>query len=160
MSSFSDLNGVPCSGNEFLMKQVLRQEWGFDGFVVSDWDAIKELTVHGFTADDQHAVQEAIDAGIDMEMASTLYSQHLPALLEAGTIRQQQIDAMVCSIIKLKFQLGLFDNPYTDPGHYPRLVNAQHLQAAKEAALRSCVLLKNDQRKQFPKDKFLFHLAT
>ena len=146
MSSFSDLNGVPCSGNEFLMKQVLRQEWDFDGFVVSDWDAIKELTVHGFTADDRHAVQEAIDAGIDMEMASTLYSQHLPALLETGAIQQQQIDTMVCNILKLKLQLGLFDNPYTDPGDYPRLVNAQHLQAAKESALRSCVLLKNDQQ--------------
>ena len=144
MSSFSDLNGVPCSGNEFLMKQVLRQEWGFDGFVVSDWDAIKELTVHGFTADDGHAVQEAIDAGIDMEMASTLYSEHLPALLEAGTVQEQQIDTMVCNILKLKFKLGLFDNPYTDPGHFPRLVNARHLQAAKEAALHSCVLLKND----------------
>ena len=144
MSSFSDLNGVPCSGNEFLMKQVLRQEWGFDGFVVSDWDAIKELTVHGFTADDGHAVQEAIDAGIDMEMASTLYSEHLPALLEAGTVQEQQIDTMVCNILTLKFKLGLFDNPYTDPGHFPRLVNARHLQAAKEAALHSCVLLKND----------------
>ena len=144
MSSFSDLNGVPCSGNEFLMKQILRQEWGFDGFVVSDWDAIKELTVHGFTADDGHAVQEAIDAGIDMEMASTLYSEHLPALLEAGTIQEQQIDTMVGNILKLKFQLGLFDNPYTDPGQFPHPVNAQHLQAAKEAALHSCVLLKND----------------
>ncbi len=144
MSSFSDLNGVPCSGNEFLMKQILRQEWGFDGFVVSDWDAIKELTVHGFTADDGHAVQEAIDAGIDMEMASTLYSEHLPALLEAGTVQEQQIDTMVCNILKLKFKLGLFANPYTDPGHFPRPVNVQHLQAAKEAALHSCVLLKND----------------
>ena len=146
MSSFSDLNGVPCSGNEFLMKQVLRHEWGFDGFVVSDWDAIKELTVHGFTADDGHAVQEAIDAGIDMEMASTLYGQHLPALLEAGTIQEQQIDAMVCNILKVKFQLGLFENPYTDPGHFAHPVNAQHLQAAKESALRSCVLLKNEQQ--------------
>jgi len=146
MSSFSDLNGVPCSGNEFLMKQVLRQEWGFDGFVVSDWDAIKELTVHGFTSDDRHAVQEAVDAGIDMEMASTLYSQHLPALLEAGKLQEQQIDTMVCNTLRLKFQLGLFDNPYTDPGHFPHPVNAQHLQAAKEAALRSCVLLKNDHQ--------------
>jgi beta-glucosidase len=87
-----------------------------------------------------------MDAGIDMEMASTLYSQHLPALLEAGTIQEQQIDTMVCNILKLKFQLGLFDNPYTDPGHFPRPVNAQHLQTAKEAALRSCVLLKNDHQ--------------
>jgi beta-glucosidase len=146
MSSFSDLNGVPCAGNEFLMKQVLRQEWDFNGFVVSDWDAIKELTVHGFTATDREAVLEATDAGIDMEMASPLYGQHLPALVEEGKVSEQQIDTMVCNILRLKFQLGLFDNPYTNPGHYPRLVNAQHLQAAKEAALRSCVLLKNDHQ--------------
>jgi len=144
MSSFSDLNGVPCAGNEFLMKQVLRQEWRFNGFVVSDWDAVKELTVHGFTADDRHAAREAVDAGIDMEMASALYAEHLPALIEQGSVSEQQIDTMVCNILRLKFQLGLFDNPYTNPGHFPRPVNARHQQAAKEAALRSCVLLKND----------------
>lgn len=144
MSSFSDLNGVPCAGNEFLMKQVLRQEWGFDGFVVSDWDAIEELTVHGFAANDRHATREAVQAGIDMEMASTLYARHLPALIEEGSISEQQIDAMVCNIVRLKFQLGLFDNPYTNPGHFPRPVNAEHQRAAKDSALRSCVLLKND----------------
>jgi len=146
MSSFSDLNGVPAAGNQFLMKQILRQEWNFEGFVVSDWDAIKELTVHGFTADDREAVLEAVGAGINMEMASGLYAHHIAALIEQSKISEQQIDSLVCSILKVKFQLGLFENPYTNPGDFPRPVNPQYLQAAKESALRSCVLLKNDHQ--------------
>jgi beta-glucosidase len=144
MSSFSDLNGVPACGNEFLMKQVLRTEWGFKGFVVSDWDAIRELTVHGFCADDREAVREAMNAGIDMEMASCLYREHLPGLIEDGLVPEQRIDDMVCNILRLKFRLGLFDNPYTDPGSFPPWVNETHLQAAKDVATRSCVLLKNE----------------
>lgn len=145
MSSFSDLNGVPGAGNEFLMKQILRQEWNYKGFVVSDWDAIKELTVHGFTANDREAVVEAINAGVDMEMASDLYAHHVQALIDDGAITMEQIDEMVCNILIPKYQLGLFANPYTDPGKFPRMVNDQHLQAAKEAAVKSCVLLKNDE---------------
>ena len=145
MSSFSDLNGVPAAGNGFLFKEVLREEWDFNGFVVSDWDAIRELTVHGFTANDKDAVSEAVNAGIDMEMASGLYREYLPELIAQDYVDEQQIDNMVCHILKLKFQLGLFDNPYTDPGRFPRCVNEEHLQAARAAAMRSCVLLKNDQ---------------
>ncbi|MFT6286651.1 MAG: beta-glucosidase [Alcanivorax sp.] len=146
MTSFSDLNGVPCAGNEFLLKDVLRGEWQYDGIVVSDWDAVKELTVHGFTANDCDAVREATTAGVDMEMASALYSEHLPSLVAAGTVSEEQIDVMVCNILRLKFQLGLFENPYTDPNKFPHHVNDQHLQAARDAALRSCVLLKNDNK--------------
>ncbi|MEH6518200.1 MAG: glycoside hydrolase family 3 N-terminal domain-containing protein [Halioglobus sp.] len=146
MTSFSDLNGVPCAGNEFLLKDVLRGEWQYDGIVVSDWDAVKELTVHGFTANDCDAVREATAAGVDMEMASSLYSEHLPSLVAAGTVSEEQIDVMVCNILRLKFQLGLFENPYTDPNKFPHHVNDQYLQAARDAALRSCVLLKNDNK--------------
>lgn len=146
MASFSDLNGVPASGNEFLMKQILREEWDYKGFVVSDWESIAQLTVHGFTVDDKHAALEAAQAGIDMEMASVVYAQHLGALVEEGAIVEQQLDEMVCNILKIKFQLGLFENPYTDPGLFPRLANAEHLRAAQEAARQSCVLLKNDQQ--------------
>lgn len=144
MSSFSDLNGVPASGNEFLMKQVLRKEWGFEGFVVSDWESIKELSVHGFTANDRESALAACEAGIDMEMASTTYADHLSSLLDEGKIEIQQIDTMVFNILRTKFQLGLFENPYTNPGEFPRLVNDEHLQAAKISAQQSCVLLKND----------------
>ena len=144
MSSFSDLNGVPAAGNQFLMQQVLRDEWNFQGFVVSDWDAIRELTVHGFTADDREAAAAAANAGIDMEMASTLYGDHLPHLIADGQVAESALDAMVYRILQLKFRLGLFDRPYTDPGHLPRPLNPEHLQLARESAVRSCVLLKND----------------
>ncbi len=143
MSSFSDLNGIPASGNEFLMKQVLRNEWDFKGFVVSDWESIKELSVHGFTANDKESALAALSVGIDMEMASTTYADHLATLLQEGKVKLQQIDNMVLNILNLKFQLGLFENPYTNPSEFPKLVNTQHLQAAKLAAQESCVLLKN-----------------
>ena len=146
MSSFSDLNGVPASGNEFLMKQVLREEWNFDGFVVSDWESIKELTVHGFTAHDYDAACEAANAGVDMEMASTLYREHLPALIEAGQVSMTQIDTMVANVLRIKLKLGLFEHAYTDPHDYPALVNDDHLQLAREVATKSCVLLKNDDK--------------
>jgi beta-glucosidase len=145
MSSFSDLNGVPAAGNEFLMKQILRDEWNFKGFVVSDWDAIRELTVHGFTANDREAAMAAVAAGINMEMASDLYAQHLQSLVAENRVSEQQIDNMVCNIVKLKFELGLFENPYTNPARFPKPVNNDHLQAARECAVRSCVLLKNNR---------------
>lgn len=145
MSSFSDLNGVPAAGNEFLMRQILRDEWGFKGFVVSDWDAIRELTIHGFSATDREAVMEATNAGINMEMASSLYREHIPALVAEGKIDVAELDALVYNILALKFELGLFANPYTNPKDFPDLVNDIFRQAAKEAAERSCVLLKNDQ---------------
>ena len=146
MSSFSDLNGIPASGNEFLMKQVLREEWNYEGFVVSDWDSIKELTVHGYTENDREAALEAANAGIDMEMASDLYRQHLPALVNEGKVSLRQIDEMVFNILKLKFQLGLFEQPFTDPHQLPTPVNASHLEAARSMAAKSCVLLKNDDQ--------------
>ncbi len=146
MSSFSDLNGVPPSGNDFLMRQVLRDEWGFEGFVVSDWDAIRELTVHGFSANDREAVVAATKAGINMEMASSLYKEHLPSLVNDGEIDETALDELVYSILKLKYELGLFDNPYTNPADFPQLVNHEHRQVAKTSALRSCVLLKNESQ--------------
>jgi beta-glucosidase len=154
MASFSDLNGIPASGNEFLMKQVLRQEWDFDGFVVSDWESIPELTTHGFTANDKEAAFEACNAGIDMEMASTLYAQQLAALIDEGRLSESQLDTMVRNILKTKFELGLFDDPFTNPSKFPRWLNADHQQAARELAVQSCVLLKNDnQTLPLSKDK-------
>ncbi|MGK0500780.1 MAG: beta-glucosidase [Oceanicoccus sp.] len=146
MSAFSDLNGVPATGNEFLMKQVLREEWGYDGFVVSDWDSIKELTVHGFAADEKAAALEAINAGIDMEMASSTYANHIESLIAEDKISQSQIDTMVFNILTTKFDLGLFENPYTNPDDLPPQVNEHYLQVAKDVAQESCVLLKNDQQ--------------
>ncbi|WP_064791270.1 beta-glucosidase BglX [Shewanella woodyi] len=152
MSAFNELNGIPASGNEWLMKQVLREEWGYDGFVVSDWESIKQLTIHGFCEDEKMAAFEAINAGIDMEMVSRNYQQHLEALIDEGKLELAQIDIMVRRILTLKYELGLFDNPFTDPKKLPTLLNPSHLLAAKEAAIKSCVLLKNSDHR-LPLDK-------
>lgn len=146
MSAFCDLNGVPASGNAWLMDQVLRKEWNYQGFVVSDWESIVEMSIHGFTEDDEHAALEAVNAGIDMEMASSTYRNHLENLVAAGKVSLEQIDRMVSRILTLKFQLGLFEKPYTNREDYPALVNDAHRQIAKEAAIKGCVLLQNRNR--------------
>lgn len=145
MSAFSDLNGVPASGNKWLMTDILRQEWDYKGFVVSDWESIQQLTTHGFSKDNKDAAYEAANAGIDMEMVSSTYLDHLPDLLAEGRIDMQQIDIAVTKILQLKWQLGLFESPYTDASLLPMPVNSDHLQIAKDAAIKSCVLLKNDK---------------
>lgn len=145
MSAFCDLNGVPASGNRWLMDTVLREEWAYDGVVVSDWESIVEMSVHGFTHDDKEAAYEAVMAGIDMEMASSSYLDHLEKLVEESKISLDQIDRMVGRILALKFELGLFENPYTKPEDHAQLLNKANLKAAKQSATKSCVLLKNDQ---------------
>lgn len=144
MSAFNDLNGVPASGNKWLMTDILRQEWNYPGFVVSDWESIQQLTTHGFSKDNKDAAYEAANAGIDMEMVSTTYLDHLPDLLAQGHISIQQVDTAVTKILQLKWQLGLFDSPYTDASMLPVPLNPEHLQIAKDAAIKSGVLLKNE----------------
>jgi beta-glucosidase len=144
MASFSDLNGVPATGNEFLMRQVLREEWGFDGFVVSDYNSIQQLAIHGLTENDRDSAYEAVTAGVDMEMASDAYVSSLAELVEDGRISLETIDTAVANILRAKFRLGLFDNPFTDPNGLPPDFNEHALQTAKRAALQSVVLLKND----------------
>ncbi|MFT5136899.1 MAG: beta-glucosidase [Arenicella sp.] len=143
MSAFCDLNGVPATGNTWLMDDLLRKEWGYEGVVVSDWESIVEMSVHGFTHDDEEAAYEAVMAGIDMEMASTSYSDHLENLVAQDKIKLAQIDKMVARILTLKFDLGLFENPYTRPEEHALVLNKSSLKVAKEAAVKSCVLLKN-----------------
>jgi len=143
MSAFSDLNGVPASGNKWLMTDILREEWDYQGFVVSDWESVVQLTTHGFSEDNKDAAYEAANAGIDMEMVSTTYLDHLPDLLAEGRVNIKQVNYAVTKILQLKWQLGLFDSPYTDANLLPKPLNSEHLQVAKEAAIKSCVLLKN-----------------
>ncbi len=143
MTSFSDLDGVPASGNRFLLKQVLRDEWQFDGFVVSDWASIEQMSIHGFTANDREAAFEAASAGLNMEMATSTYRENLPGLLESGRIDMEQIDAMVADILRVKIRLGLFEDPYTDPAEFPAIANEDHLATAEQLALQSLVLLEN-----------------
>ena len=144
MAAFSDLDGVPATGNKFLMRDVLRDEWNFNGFVVSDWDSVRQLAIHGLTANDRESVYEAVTAGVDMEMAGQSYVHHLEPLVDEGRIDVVMIDAMVANILRAKFRLGLFEKPYTDPEALPPIANEQALETARKAALQSVVLLKND----------------
>lgn len=144
MASFSDLNGVPATANEFLMRQVLREEWSFNGFVVSDYNSVHQLAVHGLTESDKESAFEAASAGIDMEMAGAAYSGHLAQLVEEGRVSIETIDFAVANILRAKFRLGLFENPYTNPADLPAIANDNALQTAKTAALQSVVMLKNE----------------
>jgi beta-glucosidase len=144
MTSFSDVNGVPATANTFLLRQVLRQEWSFGGFVVSDWGSIQQLAVHGLTADDAESAREAAIAGVDMDMAGGVYAAHLVRLVEEGRVGIDVIDSAVARILRLKFRLGLFERPYTEPGKMPSVALEERLRVAKQAALQSVVLLKNE----------------
>jgi beta-glucosidase len=147
MSAFNDLNGVPTSGNPRTLRKILRDEWGFRGFVVSDWTSIDELIQHGFAADGREAAQRALSAGVDMEMVSTHYRDHGASLVADKQLDLAMIDDAVRRILRVKFQLGLFERPYTDPAT-PRAsknpLSEEHLRVARELATQSVVLLKND----------------
>jgi beta-glucosidase len=144
MTSFSDLDGIPATANGFLLRKVLREEWGFDGFVVSDWDSIRQLAVHGLTAGDTDSACEAVTAGVDMDMAGGVYMGQLADLVAAGRIGTDVIDAAVANILRLKFRLGLFDRPIVERDGFPDVPPVERLRIARQAALESVVLLRND----------------
>ncbi|MDE5710029.1 MAG: glycosyl hydrolase, partial [Bacteroides sp.] len=114
MTSFNDNDGVPSTGNTFILKDVLRKEWGFDGLVVTDWASASEMMSHGFAADPKEVAMKAVNAGVDMEMVSYTFVRELPALLKEGKVKEAAIDEAVRNILRIKFRLGLFDNPYVD----------------------------------------------
>lgn len=143
MTSFSDIDGIPATASEFLLRETLRERWGFDGVVVSDWDAVRQLAVHGLTAGDRGSAQAAALAGVDIEMASTAYADHLASLIREGDVSEEILDGLVRNILVLKLRMGLFEDPYTDASQFPTPANAAHLRAAQEAAVASIVLLKN-----------------
>ncbi len=149
MSSFSDLNGIPASASEWLMQDILRDEWQFKGMVVSDWGSIKDLSTHGLTANDKESAYESASAGIDMEMVSTCYQNHFIELMEENKLSEAQLDSMVLRILRLKFQLGLFDDKgkTKKAERFDHLGNDEFLAAAKNAAVKSCVLLQNNTLK-------------
>jgi beta-glucosidase len=144
MSAFNDLNGVPTSANPLTLSNVLRGEWKFDGFVVSDYESVRELLNHGIATTEADAARQALNAGVDMEMVSRLYNKHVAQLLRDGKVSMQTIDEAVRRILRIKFRLGLFEHPYTDEAREGSVIfNTQHLAAAREVAARSMVLLKN-----------------
>lgn len=144
MTSFNDNDGVPSTGNRFILEQVLRKEWGFDGFVVSDWASVKEMIPHGFAKDDKEAAEKAVNAGVDMDMVSSTYINHMKQLLDEGKVKMSTIDNAVRNILRIKFRLGLFEHPYVDVSKPSVIYATEHLQKAKEAAIESAILLKNE----------------
>lgn len=144
MSAFNDLNGVPATGNEFTLKQILRDEWGFKGFVVSDWASVTEMVLHGYASDDKDAGVKAIHAGVDMEMASSSYFDNIKQLLEEKKITEAQIDDAVRNILTVKYRLGLFDNPYVNPEAQKKILDPAFLDHARKVARQSTVMLKNE----------------
>ena len=159
MSAFNDLDGLPTSANHFTLTEVLRGEWKFDGFVVSDYTSVEELMKHGVAADGAGAASEALNAGVDMEMVSRLYNKHGDALIKQGRLSMQTIDEAVRRILRIKFRLGLFEKPYADTTRESSAIfNRANVAAARELAARSLVLLKND-RNVLPLDKTVRSIA-
>ncbi|MDE3187872.1 MAG: glycoside hydrolase family 3 C-terminal domain-containing protein, partial [Acidobacteriota bacterium] len=145
MSAYMDLNDVPASGNHWLLTDILRKEWGFKGFVVSDAFAVASLQTHGYASDPADAALKAVSAGLDMDMASQTYTHNLAKLVTDGKVTEAQLDAAVLPILAIKYELGLFDNPYVDESKVEAtLTRPEGLALERKVAGRSMVLLKNE----------------
>ena len=144
MSAFNDINGTPASGNERTLREILKDEWGFPGFVVSDWDAIIEMIIHGVCRDKDDAAVMALRAGIDLDMASRAYLERLPRLVETNENLMSLLDESVRRILTVKRRLGLFEHPYVEPTRASILLCDEHRSCARQAATQSVVLLKNE----------------
>lgn len=149
MNSFNDINGIPATGNAHLQRDILKGKWNFQGFVVSDWGSIGEMVAHGYSKDLKEAAYSAITAGSDMDMESNAYRKHLAELVKEGRVSIDLIDDAVKRILRKKFELGLFDDPYrySDEKRAEKaLNNPEHRKAAREMAEKSIVLLKNENQ--------------
>lgn len=147
MPSFNSLNGIPSVANPWLMQKILKEEWNYQGLVISDYNALGELLVHGIAADEKQAAELAFQNGCDIEMCSSTYLHHLKELVEEGTVSEAQIDAAVLRVLSLKERMGLFDDPYhgADQQKAEALsLCPEHRRIAREAAEQSAVLLKNN----------------
>lgn len=146
MPAFNDINGVPCSVSRKLLRDILRKDWGFDGMTVSDSNAIAECVDHGIAEDKRDAAKQAILAGMDMDMSSNSYIENMKELVESGEVPMDVLDEAVANILRVKFELGLFDDPYrTDSQRESQTMGKPEYRAlAREAAQKSMVLLKND----------------
>jgi beta-glucosidase len=154
MSSFNSLNGVPATANPFLLQTILRDEWGFDGALVSDYTAVMELTHHGIALDAAMASQKALMAGVDIDMMSHYYDAELPALVKSGRVPMAVVDEAVRRVLRLKFALGLFEHPFTDGPEVTGAV-AEHRPLARQAAEESLVLLQNNPARGTVNDALL-----
>jgi len=144
MSAFHDLNGTPASANPFTLQQILREEWNFKGLVVSDWNSVGELIPQGVATDHKEAGKRAFLAGVDMDMISGSYYQHLAELVQEGLVSMERLDEAVRRILRIKIILGLFESPYADPKKAEAaILRPEYLETAREIATQSMVLLKN-----------------
>ena len=149
MNSFNELNGIPATGNTYLQRDILKGKWEFDGFVVSDWGSIEEMIPHGYAKDNKHAAQIAVNAGSDMDMESYLYVNELADLVREGTVKEAYIDDAAKRILRVKFELGLFDDPYKycDAQREKEVIGQQAFhEASLDMAKKSIVLLKNEDQ--------------
>lgn len=144
MTSFNDNDGIPASGNDYLLKDVLRKDWKFDGFVVSDWASMAEMIAHGYAKDGKDVARISANAGLDMEMVSGTYPKYLKELVQSGQVAMADIDNSVRNILRVKYRLGLFKNPYVDTSKTSTIYSQAHLQEARKAAVESAILLKNE----------------
>ncbi|MCD7746494.1 MAG: glycoside hydrolase family 3 C-terminal domain-containing protein [Lachnospiraceae bacterium] len=146
MPAFNDINGVPCSANEWLLRDVLRKDWGFDGMTISDANAIAECVNHGIAADLRDAAKQCLSAGVDMDMTSNSYIAHVQELVESGELSESVLDEAVADILRVKFEMGLFEHPYrtSEEREAGAMLTGEARALAREAAIKSMVLLKND----------------
>ncbi len=154
MTSFNEVEGVPATANKYLYTDVLRDEWKFKGFVVTDYTAVNELIPHGIAANEEEAAEKAVNAGIDMDMNGNVFIRNLPSLVKSRKVKEHVIDRAVRPILEMKFLLGLFDDPYRyldSTREKNTIMRPEFLQVAREAGRKSIVLLKN-QNKVFPID--------
>lgn len=162
MNSFNILNGIPATGDKFLQRDILKKEWGFDGFIVSDWGSAGEMVAHGFAKDLEHATVLAANAGSDMDMESAAYVAHLAKSVKDGKVKMEVVDDAVRRILRVKFELGLMDDPYKycDAQREEKLIyHADHHAAALDMAKKSIVLLKNENN-LLPLDKEQTNIAV
>ena len=148
MTSFNTVDGIPATGNCWLMRQVLREEWGFDGVLITDYAAIAELMAHGVAADKKEAARMAMEAGVDIDMCTDCYASQLEGLIREGTIRQEQLDAAVWRVLCLKNRLGLFEDPFRgarEEAEKQVFLKESFRSLAREAAVKSSVLLENKE---------------
>ena len=162
MTAFNEYDGVPATGSDFLFNRILRDEWGFDGFVVTDYTAIMEMMPHGYARDEAHAAELSINANVDMDMMSQIFLNELPGLVDQGIVHEEQVDMAVARILDMKFELGLFDDPYRY-SDYDReaetIMREDFLEFALEVAQKSIVLLKNEEQ-ALPLSKDAGHIAV
>ncbi len=149
MTSFNDLNGIPATGNRYLLKDILRDKWNFNGFVVTDYTSINEMIPHGYAKDEKHSAEIAMNAGVDMDMQGGVYMNHLKTLIDEGKVSEKDVTEAARAILKIKYKLGLFEDPYRycDASREKTdILTPANKEAARDMARKSMVLLKNDKQ--------------